>query len=162
MSVVADEVQLLGRIEKLGLAKGHTMDSSAHSEPQSQANQSEVTTPSLDDSSNRTSSSPSHSKHDSSSSRSLHTARLSVRRSSDGASVPSAEGSLVQTSALLSRSEPAAQQSALHYYKPHDGFAEGCPAPPCFQERVSTAMGIYQKMDLRDGELGEWLCRGPC
>jgi hypothetical protein len=153
MPVLTEDPQLLDRMEKLGLTKGQTVGSSAYSEPQS-INQSEPTSQSLDD--DRRSSSPLHSKDASGSARSL-SARLSARRSSDAESVPSAEASLIQTPALVSRAEPVGQQSALHYYKPHDGFAEGCPAPPCFQERVSTAMGIYDKMELRDGELGEWL-----
>lgn len=143
MPVLAEDT--LDRMEKLVLANGQTVGSSAYSEPQS-INQSEPTSQSLDD--GQRSSSPPHSKNASGSARRLD-ARLSARRSSDAESVPSAEASL--TPAL-------GQQSALHYYKPHDGFAEGCPAPPCFQERVSTAMGIYDKMELRDGELGERLC----
>jgi hypothetical protein len=55
---------------------------------------------------------------------------------------------------IHSSAAPVAQQpSALHYYKPHDGFELGCPAPACFDERVSTAKSIHQKMELRDGEL---------
>jgi len=36
-----------------------------------------------------------------------------------------------------------------------DGFAKGCPDPPCYEERWSTARGIHQQMELQDGELGE-------
>eukprot|EP00775_Hariotina_reticulata_P004061 gene4061-4308_t len=43
--------------------------------------------------------------------------------------------------------------SSLEYYKPHDGFAKGCPDPPCYEERWSTARGIHQQMELQDGEL---------
>jgi hypothetical protein len=45
----------------------------------------------------------------------------------------------------------------LEYFQPHDGYGKGCPAPPCFEERVGTALGIHRKMELRDGELGEAL-----
>ncbi|WIA38325.1 hypothetical protein OEZ86_001662 [Tetradesmus obliquus] len=44
-------------------------------------------------------------------------------------------------------------QSRLQYFKPHDGYALGCPNPPCFEERLSTAQGIHKSMELRDGEL---------
>jgi hypothetical protein len=63
---------------------------------------------------------------------------------------------MIQTAAVDSSDGSAMQQqSALHYYRPHDGFGLGCPAPACFEERVSTAKGIHEKMELRDGELGE-------
>lgn len=39
----------------------------------------------------------------------------------------------------------------LLYY---DGFAAGCPRPPCDEERTATAQGIHKAMELKDGELG--------
>lgn len=156
---MAEEVQLLDRLEKLGLAQGNTLASSAHSELQSSANQSQaadVPSQSEADEAEDDDDRIQPRSRDGSSARSLDTSHLPTRRSSEAESMRSAEASMIQTPAAVSRAEPVpGQQSALHYYKPHDGFAEGCPAPPCFQERVSTAMGIYKKMELRDGELGE-------
>lgn len=46
------------------------------------------------------------------------------------------------------------EASNLVYFKPHDGYAKGCPHPPCFEERLATAQGVHKHMELRDGELG--------
>jgi len=150
-------VQLLHKLEQLGLAEGNsvgcsgsTADSVAQSNIQS-----------LDEGTARSDSEDGqdHSSvrsRDPGSARSLPSGSLPRRhRSSDSSSVPSAEASMIQAPMISSSAAPVSQQSALHYYSPHDGFGSGCPAPPCFEERVNTAMGIYKKMELRDGELGE-------
>lgn len=155
MGTVAEDVQLLGRLEKLVLAKGQSVATSvtgshaSGSQPQSVA----------EDPAHFSSDEDDHN-HSSERSKDLSSARSlgSIpRRSSNGeSSVPSAEASVLisATSADVSSSWAKLEQpSALHYYKPHDGFAHGCPAPACFEERVSTAKSIHQKMDLRDGEL---------
>eukprot|EP00878_Enallax_costatus_P000875 GHUV01001002.1.p1 GENE.GHUV01001002.1~~GHUV01001002.1.p1 ORF type:complete len:587 (+),score=149.39 GHUV01001002.1:244-2004(+) len=45
------------------------------------------------------------------------------------------------------------KQSKLMYFKPHDGYAKGCPNPPCFEERHKTAQGVHKHMELHDGEI---------
>lgn len=151
------DVQLLHKLEQLGLAKGNsvgcsgsTADSVAQSNIQS-LDEGTARSDSEDDQDH----SPVRSS-DPGSASFLPSGSLPRRhRSSDSSSVPSAEASMIQAPMASSSAAPVSQQSALHYYSPHDGFGLGCPAPACFEERVNTAMGIYKKMDLRDGELGE-------
>jgi hypothetical protein len=176
MGTVTTDAQLLDRLEQLGLAKTQPVSCSRSAGVQSTAltsqqsdNQSVAEVPCASDDDERDYSpqrSPERSK-DGYSTKSLGTAPLSRDRRSSTAesnpdSVPSAEASTIQPASLDSSdgSQPQ-QQSALHYYKPHDGFGLGCPAPACYEERVSTAKGIYQKMELRDGELGESILAVP-
>lgn len=50
------------------------------------------------------------------------------------------------------------KESKLMYFKPHDGYAKGCPNPPCFEERHKTAQGVHKHMQLHDGEIGKGHC----
>lgn len=171
MGTVTEDAQLLDRLEQLGLAKAQSAGCSKSSDVQSTTptsqqsdHQSVAEIPYASDDDDRDYSpqrSPERSK-DGNSTKSLGTAPLVMDRRSSAAesnpdSVPSAEASMIQTAAAVDSSDGSLmqQQSALHYYRPHDGFGLGCPAPACFEERVSTAKGIHEKMELRDGELGE-------
>lgn len=170
MGTVTADAQLLDRLEQLGLAKAQPISCSKSAGVQSTAptsqqsdNQSVAEIPCASDDYERDYSpqrSPQRSK-DGYSSKSLGTGPMPMDRRSSAAasnpdSVPSAEASMIQPASVDSGDgSQMQQQSALQYYKPHDGFGLGCPAPACYEERVSTAKGIYQKMELRDGELGE-------
>lgn len=147
-TAVAGELQLLDRLEKLGLAQGSSSD------PDVSAAQLSQTTASTGPSQPQSVDGPTHinssdedDNDDSSTQLKDSSARTGLpRRSSGGDSSSGVASAAADASAC-------AAPSALHYYKPHDGFGLGCPAPACFVERMNTAKGIHQKMDLHDGEL---------
>lgn len=62
-------------------------------------------------------------------------------------------GCNVPSGPVIAACQPA--ESKLMYFRPHDGYAKGCPNPPCYEERFSTAQGVHKHMELHDGELGE-------
>jgi hypothetical protein len=146
---MAGEVQLLDRLEKLGLAQGASSSIDSSAAQLSQSNTTASTGPSQPqsvDGPTHVDSSDEDDNDDNSTQLKDRSARsLGVARRSSGGS------SAVVTAAAAAAHAQA--PSALHYYRPHDGFGLGCPAPACFEERVNTAKGIHQKMDLHDGEL---------
>lgn len=71
----------------------------------------------------------------------------------EGTVVEGAEPCAAPAGEDITACQPA--KSRLMYFRPHDGYAKGCPDPPCFEERFSTAQGVHKHMELHDGEIGE-------
>lgn len=171
MAAVAHDAQLLQKLQHLNVStgghssvcSGSAADAAAshqqHSDEAHSLNVSVTEVPSSESEEDDRDHSPARGSSGAKSAHTLHESLSRRHRSSESsavASVATADASAAQMTTVSSGSSATAgQQSALHYYQPHDGFGQGCPAPACFEERVSTAMGIYRKLDLRDGELGE-------
>lgn len=151
-TAVAGELQLLDRLEKLGLAQGSSSGPDASAAQLSQTTASTGSGPSQPQSVDG----PTHIDSSDEDDNDDSSTQLKDAGSSARSSVPRRASGGDSSSGVVAAAADAsacAAPSALHYYKPHDGFGLGCPAPACFEERVNTAKGIHQKMDLHDGEL---------